>query len=469
MVTQAFKGAIRGGRAWTPARLAAAAGGPVLFWASPKKSSTLNLTGSTINSIADAAGGADVLAKINTPTLNTTDLVNGRPAIVLGTANQLVSATGGITGAQAHALYLLCDFNVAAASQPDSIMVFGTAGAADTTSPLGLFNNPYFSGGNNSTFLPQGRTPAPDGLIHVLGGHYNGSQKYLTLDGAVMGDSNNIRPSFTHNISAGFGFGKYTAAINMNGSRVREAIWCSRELTPAEHNLLLNYWIRDFALSRTAPVIYCEGDSLTLGTNSSNPGVVGWPSMLVTALNTLLTAAGRTNCSRFLDAAVGRTLVGTSPDMLGRIAGTTIDATLLTTSRGHRSQRREWEIGILCGGANDIINAGANSATVISRLTTGGQNMRAQGRRSMILTLPPGSPNFYTAQKEIYRQEVNAWILGSAIAAGAADAVGNSEAGGLVYDATCYGSNFPNDIHPNDVGYQRWANGIVAAAYSLIP
>lgn len=451
--------------AWTPAQLAASKGGPVLFWASPKKTSTLNLTGSTINSIGDAAGGAELLAKINTPTLNTTDLVNGRPAIVLGTANQLVSATGGITGAQAHALYLLCDFNSAAASQPDSIMVFGTAGAADTTSPVGLFNNPYFSGGNNSSFLPQGRTPAPDGLIHVLGGHYNGATKWLTLDGAVMGDSNNIR-NVVHNISAGFGFGKYTAAINMNGSRVREALWCTRELTPAEHELVLNYWIRDFALSRTAPQIYCEGDSLTLGTNSSNPGTVGWPSMLVTGLNTLLTAAGKTNCSRFLDAATGRTLVGTSPDMLGRIAGATINSTLLTTARGHRSQRREWEIATLMGGTNDTINQSDTAETVIARLITGGQTLRSQGYKTMILTPPPGSAAFYSAPKEAHRQTVKAWILSSAIAAGAADAVVNSESTGLTFGAPHYGAD---TLHPNDTGYQLIADAALAAAYSLVP
>ncbi len=437
--------------------------GPV-FHLDPALPSLRTLSGSTILTIADAAGGGLVMAGVNAPTLDTAHLLKGRPAIVLGSTSALRAAAGGITGAAPHTMMALCDFNAAPGSQPDGLMLFGPqTSAAHANSAIGMFTNPYYSGmGSGSDFEPQGRLPAPDSAPHVIQGDYNGLRKTLYLDGAMLCDTA-LQPSNGNNNFAvtyavadtSFGLGRFSTSSTSHTSRIRQALWFNYVLSLAQRQQVIAYWTTLFGLSSTAPQVFFDGDSLTFGNNAVH-GVSDWPTFALASVSALRSSASKVAIGGTVNWAIAGSRV------------TDINTRTAISILPVRSARSMVQVYSIDGGTNEILSDGVDAATVIGRLTTGCRAAKAAGFRVMLSTLPPGSSVTGYINSPAFKpikDGVNAWILGTAKAAGIADGVVDVESTGLTFTPALYGADL---IHPNATGYALWAAAATPVLDSLL-
>ena len=237
--------------------------------------------GAAVSSIADAGGGGLTLTQATgglRPTIVTTD---GRKALRFdrSSGHQMLSATGGITGAGAHTM-ICCYKQRAGASGYSPICSYGPTNGITSSLGLGFTTSTTVWGGGSGSGAGQPSPTIGGGGVngwHIISKVYDGSTVKIYYDGAPK-----IAPfSDTYNVgSAAFGLGTpWTAGALVPDVDVSDAVWVNSALSMSQLRLVHRWMARKNQIGLPVTLL-CIGDSITAGTGATSsfyayPAVLG--------------------------------------------------------------------------------------------------------------------------------------------------------------------------------------------------
>jgi len=301
-------------------------------------------------------------------------------------------------------------------------------------------DRPLTFGGNASVTLPPG-APALSDPVDLNVPALSDLAVSLYLPGTVGATTIHGTASQTNYVSLP---GDFTGAASL----------------PTQRTILSWPFLTEVDVTGNAAAIVALGDSITDGTRSTPDTNNRWPDWLARRLQTVRDPAGGLN-NRL--GVVNRGISGNrllSNPAEGSLAGRSIqerfDRDVLATA-GVRYMT-------LMIGINDIGNSSAANPVSANDLIAGYRQVIARAHAKGIAvygaTLTPfEGAGYYSAEKEVVRQAVNAWIRS-----------GDEFDGVIDFDRVTRDPSHPgrflpaydsgDHLHPNDLGYQAMGNAV---------
>lgn len=444
------------------------------------------MTGSRVDTLINGVpNGGTLVRSAGNPVIDTATVLNGYNPLRMDATTEIACASGGPSANQAHWIMVLTD------GSHNAFSGMARAGALSAAGGVGVTTSQRYAAGLVAAEgVPRVDAPEPtvNGAMRVVGLQHLPMYGQLTvmIDGYAPQAASGSAWTFAKTVSLNgtWALGKIETGGVVNTSAIYDVVWGTGVLGAADRAAILNYWVEKFSLARLAPRILIIGDSNSTTTPSS-PATTSWVTLLTNALTTQLAIDARTMPTISNIALSGKAVGGdwsiggtASPSMQYQADGNYVAFVAANTNNQgqgmsapfSRSGRREYEIAIVMGGTNDLINQNITGAQLIERVQYICSQLKAHGYYVVLQTCIPGSSNsgYYgdgtPGTREVHRDTFNAWVVADAIDDGYADRVVDHDGNGLTWPA-----DFDSDtVHYADAGGVKMAAAVYAQVYDLI-